>query len=93
MRSKLFSLLKWVVGLFVLAVLGLLAIRAYDAQRGPPLSRWHTYTPHDLTAKKIRKIEWPEYLKAENELFDEVRAKVTEKLEPEYAWRSPGHRP
>jgi alpha-beta hydrolase superfamily lysophospholipase len=83
MRSKLFSLLKWTVGLLVLAVLGLLAIRAYDAQRGPPLSRWHTYTPHDLTAKKIRKIEWPEYLKAENALFDEVRAKVTEKLEPE----------
>ena len=83
MRSKLFSLLKWAVGLFVLAVLGLLAIRAYDAQRGPPLSRWHTYTPHDLKAKQIRKIEWPEYLKAENALFDEVRANVTEKLEPE----------
>jgi alpha-beta hydrolase superfamily lysophospholipase len=83
MRSKLFSLLKWTVGLFVLAVLGLLAIRAYDAQRGPPLSRWHTYTPHDLTAKQIRKIEWAEYLKAESALFDEVRAKVTEKLEPE----------
>jgi alpha-beta hydrolase superfamily lysophospholipase len=83
MRSKLFSLLKWTVGLLVLAVVGLLAIRAYDAQRGPPLSRWHTYTPHDLTAKTIRKIEWPEYLEAENALFDEVRTKVTEKLEPE----------
>ena len=83
MRSKLFSLLKWAVGLLVLAVLGLLAIRAYDAQRGPPLSRWHTYTPHDLTAKQIKKIEWAEYVKAENALFDEVRAKVTEKLEPE----------
>ena len=83
MRSKVFSLLKWAVGLLVLAVLGLLAIRAYDAQRGPPLSRWHTYTPHDLTAKQIRKIEWAEYVKAENALFDEVRAKVSEKLEPE----------
>ena len=83
MRSKVFSLLKWTVGLLVLAVVGLLAIRAYDAQRGPPLSRWHTYTPHDLTAKQIRKIEWAEYVKAENALFDEVRAKVTEKLEPE----------
>ena len=83
MRSKVLSLLKWTAGLFVVVVLGLLAIRAYDAQRGPPLSLWHTYTPHDLTAKKIRKFEWPEYVKAENALFDEVRAKVTQKLEPE----------
>jgi len=83
MRSKLFSLLKWAVGLLVVAVVGLLAIRAYDAQRGPPLSVWHTHVPHDLTAKQIRKIGWAEYVKAENALFDEVRAKVTEKLEPE----------
>ncbi len=83
MRSKVFSLLKWTAGLLVVAVLGLLGIRAYDAQRGPPLSVWHTYVPHDLTAKQIRKIEWAEYVKAENALFDEVRAKVTEKLEPE----------
>ena len=62
MRSKLFRLLKWTAGLLVVAVLGLLAIRAYDAQRGPPLSRWHTYTPHDLTAKQISKIEWAEYV-------------------------------
>jgi alpha-beta hydrolase superfamily lysophospholipase len=77
------KLLKWAAGLLVVAVLGLLAIRAYDAQRGPPLAVWHTYTPHDLTAKKIRKIEWAEYIKAENALFDEVRTKVTQKLEPE----------
>jgi hypothetical protein len=42
-------------GLVLLAifVMGALAIRAYDMQRGPPLDRWHTYVPHDLRAEQI----------------------------------------
>ena len=71
MRAKLFKFLKVVVVLLVLAVFGLLAIRAWDSQRGPPLAVWHTYAPDDLTARDIEKLEWDGYLKAENALFDE----------------------
>ena len=52
MRARIFLLLKVVAALLVLGVLGLLGVRACDAQRGPPLERWHTYSPSDLTAGK-----------------------------------------
>ena len=83
MRSKLFTFLKVVVVLLVLGVFGLLAVRAWDSQRGPPLAVWHKYAPDEPTAGEIAKLDWAGYLKAEAALFDQVRAKVTEKLEPE----------
>jgi alpha-beta hydrolase superfamily lysophospholipase len=67
----------------VLGVFGLLGIRAWDSQRGPPLAVWHTFAPDELTAKDIEKLDWSGYLKAEAAIFDQVRAKVTGKLEPE----------
>ena len=69
--------------LLVLAVFGLLAIRAWDSQRGPPLAVWHTYAPDDLTARDIEKLDWDGYLKAENALFEEVRTKLAKNLKPE----------
>ena len=87
MRSRLlrrlFKFLKVVVLLLVLAVFGLLAIRAWDSQRGPPLAVWHTYAPDDLTARDIEKLDWDGYLKAENALFEGVRTKLAKNLEPE----------
>ncbi|MGH8632539.1 MAG: hypothetical protein ACRET7_00230 [Burkholderiales bacterium] len=83
MRSKPVMLLKWAAVALLLAVAGLLGIRVWDSQRGPPLEVWHTYVPHDLKAAKIAKMEWGGYLEAEKKLFDEVRANVTEKLEAE----------
>jgi len=79
----LFRLVKWAAVLLVVAVAGLLGIRAWDSQRGPPLAPWHTYVPHDLKAAKLAKLEWRGYLDAENKLFEEVRVNVTGKLDPE----------
>jgi alpha-beta hydrolase superfamily lysophospholipase len=79
----LVMLLKTAAVLLVLAFAGLLGIRAWDAQRGPPLSVWHTFVPPDVKASKIAKLEWRDYLEAEQKLFAEVRANVTDKLEPE----------
>jgi len=83
MRAKIFMLVKVAMLLLVVGVLGLLGVRTWDSQRGPPLELWHTYSPHDLTERDIRKLDWDGYLKAENALFDEVRTKVTQKLKPE----------
>ncbi len=83
MRAKAWTLLKFVVVLAVLALAGLLGLRAWDSQRGLPLALWHTYKPDDLTASEIAKLDWPGYLKAEQALFDAVRANVTEKLPAE----------
>ena len=83
MRAKLFRFLQVVVVLVVLGVFRLLGIRAWDSQRGPPLAVWHTYAPDELTAKDLEHLDWNGYLKAEAALFDQVRAKVTGKLEPD----------
>ncbi|KAB0265196.1 alpha/beta hydrolase [Microvirga brassicacearum] len=72
-------------GLILLGVvaLTLLAVRAYDSQRGAPLEPWHTYIPSELSADEIDAADWGKYLKAEQSIFDDLRREVTQKLEPE----------
>ena len=83
MRSTLLKVLKWTAALLGASLLTLLAVRVYDSQRGPPLERWHTFVPHEMTAEQIRDSDWKNYLAAEQRLFDEVRVNVTDKLDPE----------
>jgi alpha-beta hydrolase superfamily lysophospholipase len=90
MASMVVRLLKRGAVLAAVIALTLLAIRAYDAQRGPPLEAWHTYVPPELTGKEIAKADWMAYLAAENAAFDGVRAEVTQKLDPEV--RQPANR-
>lgn len=82
MTAKLLTAVK--IGALVIgvAVLTMLGIRAYDSQRGEPLSLWHTYAPTELSAEEINKIGWDEYLAAEEKIFQSVRANVTDKLPP-----------
>ncbi len=79
----MFRLLKRTLLLLVVVAATLLAVRAYDAQRGAPLQRWHTYVPHDMHAADIDKADWPTWLSAEEAVFREVRAEVVDKLDPE----------
>ena len=79
----LIKLLKMGALLFAASVVTLLAVRAYDSQRGAPLAPWHTYAPHELTAQELAKTSWDDYLAAERKIFESVRANVTQKLDPE----------
>ena len=83
MRSKIFKLFKWVGAVLAVSVITLLAVRAYDSQRGPPLELWHTFVPHEMSAGEIDKSDWAQYLAAEEKIFAEVRAEVTDRLGPE----------
>ncbi|QHB34448.1 alpha/beta hydrolase [Yersinia canariae] len=74
--------IKRIVLVLVVISVTILAIRIYDTQRGPKLELWHTFVPHDMRAAEIDKANWADYIKAENQVFDEVRTNVTEKLEP-----------
>ena len=67
----------------VVGIIGatLFAVRAFDAYRAAPLSRWHTFKPHELNAKEIDSSDWARYLAAENTAFEEVRREVTSKLD------------
>lgn len=69
-----------VIGVLLLL---LLIIRIYEAERGPELHRWHTWLPHELPAEQLDNGTYADYLIAENQLFDEMKQQVSDKLEPE----------
>jgi len=78
------------MALIAVALLTVLAVRAFDAQRGPPLQLWHKFVPDELSGAKLRAADWNGYLSAEKLVFDEVRDEVTRKLEG--AARNPANR-
>ena len=83
MRAKAVTVLKWLVVVLGVSFVTLLALRAYDSLRGPPLELWHTHVPKELKAAEIAKADWNAYLAAEQAIFDDVRAEVTQKLGPD----------
>jgi alpha-beta hydrolase superfamily lysophospholipase len=83
MGSRLVRYLKRIAAALAIGMATLLAVRAYDSQRGPPLDLWHTFVPRELSAPEIDRSDWAAYLVAEGKAFDEVRSEVTERLAPE----------
>src|SRR5512137_2290649 len=90
MTARLLGFLRSVLVLVVVAGAAILAFRAWDSQRGPPLDPWHTYVPKDLHADEIDKADWAAYLKHEDEIFRDVRREVVDKIDQ--AARVPGNR-
>jgi alpha-beta hydrolase superfamily lysophospholipase len=90
MTARLFRFLRRVLVLLIVVAATLLAVRAWESQRGPDLELWHTYVPHDMHADQIDKSDWAAWLKAEEAVFRGVRAEVTDKLDAEA--KVPGNR-
>jgi alpha-beta hydrolase superfamily lysophospholipase len=82
MRTKIGKAITWAAILFGAIAIGFFSIRIYVAQQGPPLSRWHTYVPHEMKASELDAADWSRYLAEEAKIFDAVRTEVTDKLEP-----------
>jgi alpha-beta hydrolase superfamily lysophospholipase len=80
-RGRMMKLIKRTALLLAVIVVTLLAVRAYDSQRGAPLEPWHTFVPHELKAKAIDGTNWTDYLKAEDKLFMDVLHEVSQKLD------------
>jgi alpha-beta hydrolase superfamily lysophospholipase len=83
MRKKIGKAIKWLSILLVVVAVGFFGIRIYVAQQGPPLSRWHTYVPHEMKAAELDAADWGRYLAEEAKIFAAVRTEVTDKLEPQ----------
>lgn len=83
MTARLVRYVKRALIGLTLVVVTLLAVRAWDSQRGAPLEPWHTYIPSELSRTNLEKADWAGYLKAEDAIFESVRREVTEKL-PEH---------
>ena len=90
MTARVLRFFRRVLVLLVVAVAAIVALRAWDSQRGPPLEPWHTYVPHDLHAAEIDRTDWSSYLKHEDEIFRDVRREVVDRIDE--AARVPGNR-
>jgi len=79
--------LKTVLGRLLIAVLlvgvGAFAVRSYRSLEGPPLQPWHTFVPVELEASELDAADWSRYVAHEQQIFDSVRANVTQQLEPD----------
>jgi alpha-beta hydrolase superfamily lysophospholipase len=83
MVAKTARLLKLIAQILAVSAVTFLAVRAYDALRGPPLAPWHTFVPEELVADELERSDWAQYLEREQALFDAVRSEVTEQLDPQ----------
>jgi alpha-beta hydrolase superfamily lysophospholipase len=81
-RAKVFSRLKWIAILLIVAALTFFSVRIYDVQRGPSLEVWHTYVPEELDVAAIDKADWKGYLAKEARIFEDLRLEVSQKLTP-----------
>jgi len=90
MRVGIARRLKQLAAVVLVSLLTLFIVRACDSQRGPPLEPWHTYAPRELSGSRLRGAEWQDYLAAEQSLFDDVRERVTARLDQ--AARVPANR-
>jgi alpha-beta hydrolase superfamily lysophospholipase len=83
MRAKITKGLKWASILLAVAAVVSFGIRVYVVQRGPSLSLWHTYVPHELRTEQIDAADWRRYVGEEARIFDALRTEVTQKLDPD----------
>ncbi len=81
MLARLPGLLRLAAALALIVLATFLGIRVWDSQRGLPLEPWHTFIPDELTAEELDRADWAQYLAAEDRIFAEVGAEVTQKLD------------
>lgn len=73
-----------IVALLIFAVVAtIFVVRAVDSQRGPPLERWHTYHPPEMSRSAMASADLAAYMAAEDKAFAGVKAHVTDKVDPE----------
>jgi alpha-beta hydrolase superfamily lysophospholipase len=74
---------KRVAVLLAVSLLTILAVRAWDSRRGPPLEPWHELVPEELHADDLDRADWAAYLAAEDATFAALQAELAERLDAE----------
>jgi alpha-beta hydrolase superfamily lysophospholipase len=69
--------------LLVIVAVTLLVGRAVQSERGPPLQPWHIFVPTEPRAAELDHMDWDGYRRAEDRVFAEIRAQVTDRLDPD----------
>jgi alpha-beta hydrolase superfamily lysophospholipase len=76
-------MLKRALMLLAVIAVAMLALRSFNALRGPALQPWHTFVPAELKATELDAADWPRYLAQEGEIMASVRAEVSQRLAPD----------
>jgi alpha-beta hydrolase superfamily lysophospholipase len=78
--SRLLRRAAWTILLAVLAALGVLLVRAFEARGKPDLMPWHRIVlAHEVHAETIdERFTWAGYLAREQQVFDELHARLAE---------------
>jgi alpha-beta hydrolase superfamily lysophospholipase len=84
MRRLAAKILGRIALVVIASLVTLLAVRAWEVSRAPPLLSWHKEVPDDLAARDIDRIDWQGWITAEAALFDAVDASIPEDLPPRY---------
>jgi alpha-beta hydrolase superfamily lysophospholipase len=82
-RFRPLRIVRRLVFAVVVSAVTLLAVRAWEARRGPSLSLWHTSAPPELEADELDRSDWTAYLRAEDAAFAWVASEITAKLPSE----------
>lgn len=77
-------LAKQALLLVAAVLLTILVLRTVDAERGPPLERWHTFVPKELSPREMDRSDWTAWRAAEDRLMRSVDEEVTATLEAEH---------
>lgn len=85
MLARSLRLLRRLLVLVLVAAGAILALRAWDSQRGPPLEPWHTYVPKEMPGAALDAADWAMYLRHEEAIFRDVRREVVDRISPESA--------
>lgn len=78
--GKIKKAFKIAVGTLIFIAAALLLFRIYDVKKGPELERWHTYTPEEMTVRELDSATWSDYLKQEEQIFNDVQKNVSDKI-------------
>jgi alpha-beta hydrolase superfamily lysophospholipase len=73
----------WLFLALLLVAVVAFGLRSVRAMRGPALQPWHTHVPVELSADELDAADWKRYLAQEQAIFDDIRANVTQRLEPD----------
>lgn len=82
-RRSLRHLLVWGGWGLALALLLVLALRAWESRRGEPLALWHTVVPPELEGQALAQADWAGYLAAEQRAMAVVQREVVQALPAE----------
>ena len=82
--SRLKKASKLVLIVIAVATLTFFAVRIYDSRQMAPLERWHKHVPVELTVSEMDAGDWAAFLKAEDRIFQTMRAEVTESSRPKH---------